>query len=490
MKKIKLRSILFKIFAITSGLLLVTTVLIYTIVIFIMPYYYTGYKKAVFNSNADKLIAELQKIPCQDSAGILRNFAEKNNCTVLISDNSVHNSAFNSQFSGVLFSFQGNQTFSEKNAQDKNATEITTYLAGKTVKNIDVKKVLRFKNDADTYYLYLNATLQPVSEASAVLVHLLPMILVIILIIAVAGAFMYAKVISKPLIKLNETAQEMAGMNFDVKCDVKSQDELGRLAQSLNEMSQNLKNAMDELKSRNLELKSDIDQERDIESRRREFMATISHELKTPLTILKGQMEGMIHNIGIFRDRDQYLRHSLEVIDKMEELVKEILDISRMESQAFRPDIRDISLSKIANACVEEFLFLAQGKSIELIPCIESDIRIQGDQKLISKAVSNIIGNAVTHSPENAIVTVNLEERGAKAIFSVENSGVYIDESELGKVFDAFYRVDKSRSRNTGGSGLGLYIVKMVLDIHQADYHMENTSSGVEFMAVFDTVNS
>lgn len=490
MKKIKSHSILFKIFTVTSVLLLISTVLIYVIVIFIMPYYYTSYKKAALNSNSDKLTAELQKVSLQESEGILRDFAEKNNCTVDVSDNSSDHSAFDSQLSGVSFSLSGKQIFSDENTKNGTTSESITYMFGKNEKTVDVQKTLHFKDDSTAYYLYVNATLQPVSEASSVLIRLLPLVLVIILIIAAAGAFLYAKIISKPLIKLNKTAQEMAAMNFDAKCEVKSRDELGRLALSLNEMSENLKNAMKELTLRNSKLKTDIDRERDIERRRREFMATISHELKTPLTVLKGQTEGMIHNIGIFRDRDQYLKHSLEVIDRMEDLVKEILDISRMESSSFQPNMEDISLSEIVNACVEEFSFLAQNKKIEVIPCVEPDIRIEADRKLISKAVANIIGNAVAHSPKGAVITVNLEGRKEKAVLSVENSGAHIDESDLSKVFDAFYRVDKSRSRNTGGSGLGLYIVKMILDLHQADYCMENTSSGVKFTAVFQPTDS
>ncbi|WP_332870123.1 ATP-binding protein [Clostridium carboxidivorans] len=135
------------------------------------------------------------------------------------------------------------------------------------------------------------------------------------------------------------------------------------------------------------------------------------------------------------------------------------------------------------------YLLWQKQKNIKLISNIEDNVIAQVNGKLIYKAFSNIIGNAITHSPNNSVVKVNLKKVDSTIIFEVKNSDVRIEEKEILKIFDAFYRVDKSRSRKTGGSGLGLYIVKMVFELHNIKYKIENTDDGVKFNAIFTTYN-
>ena len=118
---------------------------------------------------------------------------------------------------------------------------------------------------------------------------------------------------------------------------------------------------------------------------------------------------------------------------------------------------------------------------MELLRNIQADFHYEGNGQLIEKVFSNVLSNAVTYSPMGAAVTVSLQD----GVFSVENTGVHIDEEDLAQLFTPFYRIDKSRNRNSGGSGLGLYIVKIILDHHEVSYSMENTENGVQFTAVF-----
>ena len=133
----------------------------------------------------------------------------------------------------------------------------------------------------------------------------------------------------------------MSSLELDTRCSVKSNDEIGILASSLNNLSKNLSLSLNELKDKNIILKKEIEKEREIDKMRRDFFNAVSHELKTPITIIKGQLEGMIYNVGVYINRDKYLNRSLEVTQSMEKLIKEILTISRMESNNFKLDLNE-----------------------------------------------------------------------------------------------------------------------------------------------------
>nr|WP_277991705.1 HAMP domain-containing sensor histidine kinase [Clostridium botulinum] len=273
----------------------------------------------------------------------------------------------------------------------------------------------------------------------------------------------------------------MAKLDFTKKCTVKGEDEIGELSQSLNDLSDNLRISMEELQRANEQLLDDILKEREIEKKRREFIATISHELKTPITILKGQIEGMLSNIGIYKDRDKYLKRNLEVLNDMEYMVKETLEISKLESQGFKPKKEQVSLSKIVEECIYNTSFISKRKNIFIDKNIKEDLFVCGDSKLLKKVVNNIITNAINHSPENEKVYASLYEERDEIILKIENTGIYIEENELKEIFKPFYRIEKSRNRKSGGSGLGLYIVKMILDAHNGKYSISNSEKGVEF---------
>lgn len=270
----------------------------------------------------------------------------------------------------------------------------------------------------------------------------------------------------------------MSKLDFSQKLYPKWNDEISDLSISLNTLSENLNRTIKELESANIKLTEDIEKERKIEKERREFIATVSHELKSPLTIISGQIEGMIHNIGKYKDRDKYLRESYKVTRNMENLVFELLDISRRNKDDFKLEISDINLSKMVSEILRDNYFFVEDKKINLQEIIEEGIHVEGDKKLIKKALTNIIKNAIQHSPKREKVIVVL----TKNRLIVKNTGVSITKKEIDNIFKAFYRVDKSRNSSTGGTGLGLYIVKTILDKHDnMSYTMESDKNFVIF---------
>lgn len=273
----------------------------------------------------------------------------------------------------------------------------------------------------------------------------------------------------------------MAQLDLTWKCDDSRNDEIGVLGRSLNEMALRLDEALNSLQIANNQLQRDIEQERLQEKQRIDFFTAVSHELKTPITIIKGNLEGMIYQVGTYQDRETYLRQSLKTANDMEKLVKETLAAAKMGGNDFQLTAASVNISDSLEKCYRELQGLAEDKEIVMYKNIQPGFYYNGDGRLLKKVFSNIIGNAVTYSPNKATVAVTLKQ----GVLSVLNTGIHLENEDLKQLFIPFFRVDKSRNSNTGGSGLGLYIVKEILDHHGVSYKIANTSQGVEFMILF-----
>lgn len=329
------------------------------------------------------------------------------------------------------------------------------------------------------YYLMVSAARVTAARPLAVLVRLLPLITAAILLVSVVGAYLLSRYYSRPLIAISQTARQMAALDLTGQCEVRRQDEIGVLAASLNEMSAQLSTALADLQAANGQLKQDIEREREQERQRVEFFTAVSHELKTPIAIIKGQLEGMIYQVGDYKDRDTYLRHCLKTTNDMEALVKEILAAARLGGSDFRLVCTDLDFSGLLQSVCRKFLGPMEDKQIALTLAIQPGVHCPGDLRLLEKAFDNVLSNAVAYSPAGARITVRLQE----GVCTIENTGIQIAEEDLARLFTPFYRVDKSRSRNSGGSGLGLYITKTILDRHSIRHTLANTENGVKFTA-------
>lgn len=337
-----------------------------------------------------------------------------------------------------------------------------------------------FQQGGQTYHLFANAALVAVAQSYDLLLKLIPFITVVILLISVIGAVVCSRYYSKPLVSISNVAKRMTTLDMTWKCEVNRKDEIGILAASLNEMSQRLNDAMDSLKAANWKLQKDIERQREQEKQRVEFFTAVSHELKTPIAIIKGQLEGMIYQVGEYKDRDTYLRRCMKTTNEMEALVKEILSAARMGGSDFHLERTDLDISQMLRKVCQQFRGRMEDKQIVLRMDIQPEYHCQGDRRLMEKVFTNVIGNAVAYSPVGTVITVTQKDE----VVSVENTGVHIAEEDLERIFTPFYRVDKSRNRNSGGSGLGLYITKTILDHHGITHSMVNTENGVKFTAL------
>lgn len=257
-------------------------------------------------------------------------------------------------------------------------------------------------------------------------------------------------------------------------------DEIGILGENLNRLAEHLEETLQELKEKNKILQDEIQREQKMEQKQLSFFAAVSHELKTPVTILKGQIQGMISGIGGYKDRDKYLKRSYEVVFSMEGLIQEILDVSRIKSAGFLVNFSNVSLDNIVRNCIQEWEDVATDRGVTFHIEIEEHTDIHADRVLFQKVIGNLISNAVKYTPDNGNIWCKVYKKGGDVIFSVENNAEHISEQEIPKLFDAFYRREKSRNRKAGGSGLGLYIVKMIVELHHYECELKNTDQGIE----------
>ena len=271
----------------------------------------------------------------------------------------------------------------------------------------------------------------------------------------------------------------MADLDFSWTCEETRQDEIGHLGRSLNQMAQKLSNALHELKASNEALRGEMEQERELDRQRMAFFSAASHELKTPVTILRGQLSGMLDGVDVYRDREKYLARSLQVTARMEKLIQEILTISRMEAQDISCIQEKIDVSEMVGQQLKLDADLIQQRHLNVTADLCPDLIVYGDPSMLAKVIGNLLSNAALYSPDGEEIRIWTGLKENSPTLTIENTGVHIGTAALPHLFEAFYREEQSRNRRTGGSGLGLYLVRIILDRHGAKCWIDNTAEGV-----------
>lgn len=187
----------------------------------------------------------------------------------------------------------------------------------------------------------------------------------------------------------------------------------------------------------------------------------------------------MLCQVGRYKDRETYLAQSLEVIDTLEKMVQEVLTISRIEAPEYSCTKTRFDFTQLIRQRLSSFEDLFVQKDLSANIDLSAGVYVDGDADLLQKVVDNLLGNAVTYSPPGNSLYINLSGADGKAYLEIKNTGVHIPEADIPKLFEPFYRVEQSRNRQTGGSGLGLSIVKTILDLHGAGISIRNTKDGV-----------
>ena len=329
-------------------------------------------------------------------------------------------------------------------------------------------------NSEDDYWLFTSLPVQSLKDASGILSYYSIYLFVFLLFIGGLFAFLYAKKLAKPILSMNDIAKEMAKLNFDSSCIISSNDELSDLGQNLNHLSNTLKYTLDDLQKANAKLKIDIEKERTRDAEQKAFVATLSHELKTPLMIMRGTAEGIA--AGIYEK--EKLSSILSELSAMDHLIGEMLQFSKSES--LKIDTTTINLGTMLSNICKRLNPLRD--DIEKKFLIEGDFTVNFDKNHLDKILSNMYHNALRYTPEGETIYVSIiRDESKHPHIRIENTGIFLSDENLQKIWEPFYRVEDSRNRQTGGHGLGLYIVKRLTYANNASIKVSNTSRGVCF---------
>ncbi len=451
-KKIK-SSLWLKIFLLLTTLLFAVSLLLYGIVMAVMPASYKSFVTSNYIEKINALAEELNGDTPDDAAIKIYEFGLSHNATMKL------------QGTDSIISF-GEEDQADKSSKDTIAVQIEL--------------------TDGSYLLTISSPLETIDQITQTFWRLLPIIEIVVLAISLIASYFVTRFLTKPVIEISDISKRMTALDMTWRCDTSRTDEVGTLAVNLNTMAAQLDNTLKELTEANNKLQKDIEQERYQEKLRIDFFRAVSHELKTPITVLKGELEGMICRVGEYKNRDLHLRQSMRTVNEMETLVKEILSASRMAGTDLSLTLSDIDLSQLIRESCRTWQGIAEDKGQQFLMEIEPSKVYRGDAVLLQKAISNIISNAVTYSPEQATINVTLQDYELR----IENTGTPLDEDQLKHIFEPFYRGDASRSRKTGGSGLGLYIVKTILARHHLKYRMESISDRICFSVCFEDLNN
>lgn len=464
-----------RIFLITSFILLCAGAVTFALIAFATPSMYTSVVNSDLQQQTDALVERLEETKFEDCGPVLDDFIRSTRADVMLLNSDGEIADTGSELSmqskykddNIKVSTDGSgedgSVSSSLGVSVAEGTGNTTTVT--TMQQYSIIADVTFSDRPERYSLYVTPHLEEENLAVRALIQMAPWLLLVLLVLSLLCAFIYSRYITRPIVRLSGIAKKMSELDFNWKCNEQRRDEIGTLGHSLDQMSQRLSAALEELEAANRALRA--------------FFSAASHELKTPVTILKGQLSGMLEGIDVYQDRDKYLLRSLQVTGRMEHLIQEMLSISRMETGAATVKQESLALSALIEQQLGFVTELIKQRGQRLAVQLNPEITVTGDASLLGKAIGNLLSNAILYSPEEAEIRVWCGIRQDKPAFTIENTGVHIQDDALPHLFEAFYREEDSRNRSTGGSGLGLYLVRMILERHHASCTIENTDDGV-----------
>lgn len=336
-------------------------------------------------------------------------------------------------------------------------------------------------------YLILNTPFAAIDESVRIANRFFLFTGLLTLIIGSIVIYFFARKLTMPILKLNDIAQRMARLDFSQKYKVESADEVGQLGESINSLSTQLHAAISELTEANKKLLEDIERERRIDEMRREFISSVSHELKTPISLIQGYAEGLKENVNEDEEsRNFYCEVIIDEADKMGKLVGELLDLSQIEAGTFKLDKSNFEISRLVVKVMEKYKPIFLEKKINCTLTEEPGLIVFADRFRTEQIIVNYLNNAINHVDDQKLITISIQSFQKKARVSVYNSGRPISPELLDKIWESFYKVDKARTRAYGGTGLGLSIVKAIQEMDNNRYGVLNKDGGVEFWFELD----
>ena len=410
-----------------------------------------------------------------------------------------------------MFIFSTNENFASMINQNSNITNRFRVIEKNrqrilySEENMVIKKIvfnglncILLSGELDNgYKLYIQIPISAIEESVRISNNLLLIIGMIAIIIAGIVASYVSKKFTNPILELNVIANKMSKLDFSQRYELTdSDDEINELGNSINIMSEKLEKTIGQLRSSNLALERDIEEKSKIDEMRKQFISDVSHELKTPIALIQGYAEGLLENVNVDDEsRKYYAEVILDESNKMDKLVRQLLELMKLEYGKREFNNEQFNICELINEVIRKCNVMLEEKGIKEVKFNEDKpVMIYADEFYIEQAFTNYFTNAIKHTKDvngEKYIEIKIKENknNDTVRISVFNTGDTLSDEDLERIWGRFYKVDGSRNRSDGGSGIGLALVKAIMNNYNSKYGAINKENGIEFYFDIQTIN-
>lgn len=456
---------------------------------FLEPYYIQNKEKS-FREMYETLnqVAQDQSYSDEEVSSDVAKQAERNNLSFLIIDETTGNKYTNVYNQEMLFNqllgYVINQ--SQQNAEILESTDAYQMLQSRDPWK-ETEYLVMWGNFEDGSQFLMRSPLESMRESAAISNRFLIYIGSVLILAAGALVWYFSKKLTDPIRELANLSDKMANLDFEAKYTSGGKNEIGELGANFNRMSSRLESTISELKKANNSLLKDIEQKEKMEEMRNEFLGNVSHELKTPIALIQGYAEGLKDGVNDDAEsRDFYCDVIMDEAMKMNQMVKNLLTLNQLEFGDEDISFERFDLAALIRGVLQSMEILAQQDELKIIFRQESPVYVWADEFKTEQVVRNYVSNAFHHASGDKVIEVKIQKEGKKARTSVFNTGTPIPEEDLKHIWEKFYKVDKAHTREYGGNGIGLSIVKAIMESFHQEYGVKNYDNGVEFWFELD----
>lgn len=472
-----------KTFLYTLFLMVLITLIGHALIYTLMPIVYINQKESTIKESTHEMVLKLETMKADYVKSEIKKYVQKNQVFARLNYNG------KSYVYGSLYIQEGtskdaSQFLFQASPFDEKSGDIppNTIITENEIENITLYQSSQFIRTEETFTSPLGQscsletmiTLQPVSEAKGVVLELLPFTLLICLAVSIVFALFYSKKLTSPITHISKTTERMEKLDRQAICEVNGQDEIGKLAENVNFLYKSLLSTIDSLQK-------EINHVSEVEQSKVDFMRAASHELKTPVTAVSFMLDNMMMDVGKYKDYNTYLPKCKELVKKLSDMIGNILDASKLNFSAGDEEIQTVLLENLLTKVIDPYLLIAKTKGLFMEVKLREVLTVKIPPDAFSKAVSNVLSNAVSYTAEGGHIRIYTE----KLKLIIENECTPLAAEHLEHIFEPFFRPDFSRTRNSGGSGLGLYITAQILAVYRIRYSFAPFERGMRFTIFF-----
>ena len=345
------------------------------------------------------------------------------------------------------------------------------------------------------YSTYIRIPMTSIQESVRISNRFLYIIAVIVIIFGGIAIIYISKNFSNPISELNSIAKKMANLDFSHKYIVTDEnDEIDELGESINQMSDKLEKTINQLRNTNIELEKDIEKKSKIDEMRKSFISDVSHELKTPIALIQGYSEGLLENVNSDPEsRKFYAEVILDETNKMDKMVRQLIELTKLEYEKRAFNNRNFNIVELEKEIVRTSQVMLEEKDAKVEFDTDEKINVYADDFYVSQIITNYLTNAIKHvkkiNGEKYIkITNKFIPETEKVRVTLFNTGDNISKENLSRIWNRFFKADEARNREDGGSGIGLSIVRAIMNNYGNDFGVENKDNGVEFFFELDMI--